>query len=232
MEENINSKILIKIVKEGIDSKVGEIGNGILYKLCRDYPDHKNDDAINAKVWLIGRAYAAAIERRKEKDDINDDFYESKVIPIMRSSHIDDKLTKLSKYKSITDHNILEILQVHKFLLDKFQKISGMKKRSLSSKYLHFHLPNLFFIYDSRANTALKIILETEGLFVDDSFEKLFSKIKNQDIDEEYAKFFCRAYLVKKRLFDMVKEPISTRQFDNILIKIGNNRLRKQKLYN
>jgi hypothetical protein len=37
--------------------------NGILYKMCKDYRSHKDLSAINAKVWIIGRAYATGIER-------------------------------------------------------------------------------------------------------------------------------------------------------------------------
>jgi len=37
-----------------------------------------------------------------------------------------------------------------------FSKISGLNKRSLASKYLHFHVPELFYISDSRAYDAMR----------------------------------------------------------------------------
>jgi len=41
-----------------------DLGNQTLYSLCQDHPMHDRDDVIIAKVWLIGRSYAAAVERR------------------------------------------------------------------------------------------------------------------------------------------------------------------------
>jgi hypothetical protein len=34
--------------------------------------------------------------------------------------------------------------------------LTGLEKRALASKYLHFHLPRLFFIYDSRAAGVMR----------------------------------------------------------------------------
>jgi len=42
-----------------------KFGNDILYKLCQDFPKHDTSSQIVGKIWLIGRSYAAAIERRK-----------------------------------------------------------------------------------------------------------------------------------------------------------------------
>ncbi len=175
---------VIKIAEAGLRSKTGIIGNGILYDLCKKYFYHDNPDAINAKIWLIGRAYASTIERRKKYlNNPSDDFYEKRVIPIIMKSEIDQKLSTIRKYRSVTNDNILDILKVHKYLLDIFEKISGQKKRSLSSKYLHFHLRQLFFIYDSRAKRALKIISSSPA-------KEFYGIINNSGVDKEYANFF------------------------------------------
>ena len=47
------------------------------------------------------------------------------------------------------------MIAVHKYLVDVFKKITGQDKRSLAAKYLHFHHPDLFYIYDSYADTAI-----------------------------------------------------------------------------
>ncbi len=73
----------MNITKRDVDlaktDDIWALGNETLYKLCRDHPEHKNDKAIVAKIWLIGRSYAAAIERRKNKAAnnpiVNDAFY-------------------------------------------------------------------------------------------------------------------------------------------------------------
>lgn len=41
-------------------------GNQILYDMCLKNPSHTNENVIIGKIWLIGRSYAAAIERIKE----------------------------------------------------------------------------------------------------------------------------------------------------------------------
>ena len=52
-----------------------DFGNKVLYELCRDNFYHQDTEKILSKVWLIGIAYSAAIERRKNKESINDNFY-------------------------------------------------------------------------------------------------------------------------------------------------------------
>ncbi len=113
------------------------LGNKVLYNLCTEHPLHNEADIVGAKIWLIGRAYAAAIERRKKyRGEPNDDFYKNRVIPTILGSKIDERLDSLNKYTSVTEENIPKILEVHKYLLDIFREISGLEKRSLSSKYL------------------------------------------------------------------------------------------------
>ncbi len=54
----------------------------ILYEMCKNYPDHKKQEIIIGKLILIGRTYAAAIERRKISDNYQGDkFYDKKVGP-------------------------------------------------------------------------------------------------------------------------------------------------------
>jgi len=216
-------KIYVKIKREDLKPQLGDLGNRILYKLCEDYPDHKEPDVIVSKVWLIGRAYAAAIERRKKRDDINDDFYRKKVVSVFQKSKIDNKLKNIKKYKEINCENIKEILEVHKYLVNEIKKITGLEKRSLVSKYLHFHLPELFFIYDSRAISALKLISKPLNK------NEYRSKIDNRSVDKEYAKFFYRAFNAKNNTERDFNEKISTREFDNALINIANKNLKKNK---
>lgn len=58
-----------QITKKDIASmrrrRVWDLGNRVLYDLCQSHPEHTRDDEIVAKIWLIGRSYAASIERRK-----------------------------------------------------------------------------------------------------------------------------------------------------------------------
>jgi hypothetical protein len=65
-----------EFVEKALDRfKPWQLGNEVLYRLCEEHPRHDSDDSIIAKFWLIGRAYAAAVERRKKSRDNDKEFY-------------------------------------------------------------------------------------------------------------------------------------------------------------
>lgn len=192
------------------------LGNAVLYKLCKDHPLHKTDKEISAKIWLIGRAYAASIERRKNKYNINDDFYSDVVVPKIRKSDIDKwiKNCKSERSKELC-------LSAHKKTTDLFKDISGLKKRSLASKYLHFHLPNLFFIYDSRSGSAINILLKQLNARI------INIKFDNNKSDKVYAKFFTKCLRAQSEIKKQYNILLDNRQLDTLLISIANQKLRK-----
>lgn len=187
--------------------------------MCKKNSSHTSSDVIMAKTIIIGRTYAAAIERRKNKTkkEINDNFYLNVVAPVFRKSKLDNLLNQLNKYKTINTKNVFEILQAHSYLTDILSSITGQNKRSFSSKYLHFHKPELFFIYDSRVLFSLRNFIKKAP--------KEFSSIVNSKrIDKEYANFVCKSLQVKEQFEIIAKKKITLRQYDNILIKIANKR--------
>lgn len=184
------------------------LGNAILYEMVEKYPKHNNEDEIVAKMWIIGRTYAAAIERRPNKAETPGDFYYGYVAPKLKDSKIDEKIDSLKKYSSITKDNLPEILSVHKYLMDLFTKLTKKEKRSLVSKYLHFHLPELFFIYDSR---VASVITKFTGRRQRDL------KIP-KDADETYAEFCYKALLIYEELKGTYSDA-KPRVVDNILLR-------------
>lgn len=138
------------------------IGNQVLYDLCRRYPRHDVDAEIVAKIWLIGRAYAASIERGRGKAAdsglSNDRFYTEAVPKALRTSCIDEKLEALAKLKMTNESNVGPVLDTHAHLVHLFHGLTNKSKRSLASKYLHFHRSDLFFIYDSRAVQGIRAL--------------------------------------------------------------------------
>src|ERR1700675_3892793 len=80
-----------EFINKALSVTAWDFGNQVLYDLCATNPGHARDDIIIAKVWLIGRSYAAAIERRRSTAGaVGDAFYETVVAPKIRSSGIDD----------------------------------------------------------------------------------------------------------------------------------------------
>ena len=193
-----------------------DFGNQILYDLCRDNFKHDQDEIIIAKVLFIGRIYAAAVERRRNKQDvINDNFYVNTIAPTFRNSDIDNHLNDFKKHKTITYDNLQQILQTHYYLTELLMGITDLNKRSFASKYLHFHLPDLFYIYDSRAVTGMRSFVRT----VNKDLSKI---IKDVECDKEYAKFFCKCFELKKQVEKQFDITMTNRQLDNVLVEIAN----------
>jgi hypothetical protein len=68
MNDNTMSKLTKAFVEEALEAqKIWDLGNDTLYRLCAEHPGHTEDHVIIAKTWLIGRAYAAAVERRDRR---------------------------------------------------------------------------------------------------------------------------------------------------------------------
>jgi hypothetical protein len=205
-------RILLK--KEDIESaqgpRVWDLGNRVLYDLCRTHPDHKSDDVIIAKVWLIGRSYAAQIERRKNAREIGDDFYEKKVACAIRNSSIDLWITSLKKADGPGSPKTIE---VHKSLMELFRSIAGLGKRSLASKYLHFHRPDVFFIYDSRVRQSITKVFVPKL--------RRFPDIETGACDPEYKDFVQRCMRLRNHISTSFGLTLTPRELDNLLIKVG-----------
>ena len=207
----------IAITKDDIEyalaSSPWDLGNQVLYSLCQDHPNHDRGDAIIAKFWLIGRSYAAAIERRKNADDTSDDFYETIVVDKIKNSKLDEWLSSLPDVMTDPWTQLGTIVTVHKRLMDIFSDMTGLEKRSLASKYLHFHRPDLFFIYDSRAREAINKV--TPRL-------SQIKHITTQDQDSEYHAFCRRAQFLKEDIRSRFQKTLNPRQLDKILLRITN----------
>ncbi len=205
----------IEITRKGVDYALApspwDLGNQVLYSLCQDHPNHDREDAIIAKIWLIGRSYAAAIERRKNAADTSDNFYETTVVNGIKKSGIDEWLASLPDKMTDPWTELGAIITVHKRLMRRFSKLTGLDKRSLASKYLHFHRPDLFFIYDSRAREAIGKVTPR------------LNEIKNiaaRYRDPEYHSFCRRAQYLKEDIRSRFNKTLSPRQLDKMLLRI------------
>ena len=188
-----------------------DIGNRALYQLCKRYPAHDDQEAILAKIWLIGRSYAAAIERRKKfiKGYDSDSFHQRIVGPQMLAARIDEWLEPLQKVKEPSLENAHLIIAAHKRLMDLFCVMSGLEKRSLASKYLHFHFPQLFYLYDSRAAQQIsKITGRAKGLML-------------TEYDKTYATYFFKCLNLVGDVKQEHHISLNPRQLDNYLLGFG-----------
>ena len=202
-----------KFVNAAQEPSPWDLGNRVLYDLCKAHPYHTSIDEIVAKVWIIGRAYAAAIERRKDVYEQSDDFYLDRVAPIIKNSDIDIWLEKLRGVTLTTEQSLPLITRTHKSVMNLFEQISGLNKRSLASKYLHFHHPLLFFIYDSRACNAIRLLKGITGR----------APRGNGEGDNEYRKFMTKSVTLRDYIKNKFGITMTPRQLDVFLLLIEKN---------
>jgi len=187
--------------------KISDLGNQVLYELCAKHPCHRLPDAIVAKVWLISRSYSAAIERRRDAREIVDSFYEKTVVQAMQGQPIDSWLDSVGAGDESGGPRTIEI---HKKLTDLFRSITKLEKRSLASKYLHFHKPEAFFIYDGRATRSIaKIVPKLSRI----------PRIEAKEFDPEYRDFVCRCVWLRESVEKTLGGVrLTPRELDKILL--------------
>lgn len=184
-----------------------EYGNDILYSMCKNRPLHNDRNAVASKIWLIGRSYAASIERVKEKIS-SSEVYDCFLDEITNNAlNFDNKLQKLTKVScNEINKNLSLIFETHLMLTEAFKKATKLEKRSLASKYLHFHCPNIFFIYDSRARLKINYLVKSKGNKTDCIG------------DFEYVDFYLRMLELQKYLNEKTKKIYTPRELDNFLL--------------
>lgn len=203
------------LIKTSMLPSPWRVGNEVLYELCRTRPEHTDEAEVIAKIWLIGRCYAAAIERRKSNLGENDSFYLNTVAPAIIGSAIDEWLAQARQINRPSPLSWATLIHIHHKTTQLFKSISGLDKRSLASKYLHFHVPQLFYIYDSRAVEAISRIRGLVGR----------SDRSVLDADDEYQKFAAKCLALQQLIEDQYGIGMSPRDLDNLLLRIFEHKI-------
>jgi hypothetical protein len=190
-----------------------KFANNILYGLCNKHPDHRTPDIVMAKIWLIGRSYAAAIERGRKDAAKGDRFYIKQVGPKISKSGIDDWIAAVRSHRKGSQARFEEALITHAKATELFKEISSQEKRSLASKYLHFHVPDAFFIFDSRACAAIRQLSELLGRV----------SVEAIGVDKEYATFAMKCRKLQALIKATFGANFSTREIDRVLLEIADS---------
>ena len=201
-------------IKQAEKRKGFDVGNKILYNMCREYPKHTDEEQIIGKIWLIGRAYAAAIERCPVEI-----IYPRDVGPKIKEhgEKLDDQLASIIEHLQTKGDYLLHMLRTHKYFTNVLFDITKMYKRSLASKYLHFHAPNHFYIYDS-------VVVQKISAFdlpCKDLKAALAKKLGKSNYDEAYLDYVAKAHTLNEQLAKQNNgEWLSPRTLDTLLSEV------------
>lgn len=204
-------------VKKARKDYFWSFSNEVLYDLCEKHAKHKDEKVVAAKLNIIGRTYAAALERGKREDkDTKDVFKEA--AQMLTDTDIDKRITQLRRNGCIENEKDQETaLCLHKQLVNIFSKAIGNSKntkRSLASKYLHFHVPALFFLYDSNAKQGFSAICGNYRT----------TRQPSGHFDNEYENFFHKLLDLREYIERSFDKTLGPRELDRLLHEKARNK--------
>jgi hypothetical protein len=186
------------------------LSNDVLYKLCQDYPENSDLRKVVTKVMIIGKTHSAAIERRRTwaRSKIKVEDYYKKVAAEITTLDLDAELCGMQSTEPSELKDLRPTLDMHQKIVGAVEKFSKNRHRSFASKYLHFHAPNWFFIFDSIATGVLNKQVPRR------QYDVALSSIG----DDNYRNFVQRAW----GLCEQLGHPrLTPRELDRLLYKRG-----------
>ena len=131
-----------------------DYANNVLYDMCKSGLSDCNKEVIAGRLLIIGRTYAATLERNKSPKEYNNDTYQL----YSCVADLDVWKTITTELKGIKNTNKDEIIKAHYKVVEEIKKKGTNNKVSLVSKFMHFHWPSHFFIYDEQARRAITFL--------------------------------------------------------------------------
>jgi hypothetical protein len=186
--------------------------NQILYDMCEKARTNTKEEEIIAKLRLIGRSQASALERGAKCERLGDDLYVLSAAPAVRAAgeELDTRIGGLRQHPRITADLSERILETHAFLTGLLHSVTQIHNRSLASKYLHYHAPEIFPIYDSRAYASLQSLNTAFGI------KKL--ELPAEEYDSAYADFISKLIPLMDYIGNEFDVWLNPRELDKLLL--------------
>jgi hypothetical protein len=204
-------KIKKEWVEHALATSIWGTGNDWLYDLCERYPSHNKIDHVLAKIWLIGRAYAASAERGVSGKGKGDEYL-IQLSKRLIDNKIDKFLSGLPKGTANYSSYYQSVVKAHRDVELVFADKNKLKRVSLTSKYLHFHRPNLFPIYDSRVAQAITKVTP--------DYRHTKYPLPKEYEKSVYGKHCARYVWLLQKVTALNGEAITLRQLDNLLLEV------------
>lgn len=108
-------RLTIERVRAACDPTPWDFANDILYEMFRKNPLHTDCRVVIGKVLILGRTYAAAIERRTatEADSANESYYVERVVPEIMDSGIDRWIAQAARVEPVSPFGLETMVGLH-----------------------------------------------------------------------------------------------------------------------
>jgi hypothetical protein len=168
-----------------------------LYDLCFMHRHHRRDEVVADKLRLLTRLYADSPSWPAKG------FSAEATAHNLTRSHVDHWFGAITTAEEL---DVSLLLELHRHLMKVFRDLSDEEARSLASKYLHFHFPELFYVYDTRIATALSLLMHGDCGF-----------LALADFDPAYGRFHACCRKLTERITPLVGRRLSPRELDRVL---------------
>jgi len=184
-----------EFLTDALSRSIQDTRSRALYDLCFFHRHHLKDELVVDKLRLIGRLYAEYGAGLGFSPELG--------AHCLSKSPVDRWFSTLSTAEQLDGWLLLEL---HKRVMDVFADMSDTEARSLASKYLHFHFPELFCIYDSQVDGAVRALVDGDRGF-----------LAMGDHDPVYGCFHAGCRKLADRLAPLIGRRLSPRELDRVL---------------
>lgn len=167
-----------------------------LYELCFLHRHHFQDEIVADKLRMIVRLCA---EHGFSVSGFSPEFAAHR----LGRSGVDRWFAGLATAEQI---DMALVFEMHQRVMDVFADLPVEQSRSLASKYLHFHFPELFFIYDQRVAAAAVDMGDGECGY-----------LARAEHDPEYGRFFACCRKLSDKLSALTGRRLNPRELDRVL---------------
>lgn len=186
-----------EFITDALSQSILDPGVRALYDLCFMCRHHLRDEIVIDKLRLITRLHGDSPAAP------GTGFSAEAAAHNLAHSPVDHWFGALSTAEAL-DAGLL--LELHKRLMGVFDDLPEESARSLASKYLHFHFPELFHVYDRRIAHALSRVMGNDCGF-----------LALAEFDPAYGCFHACCRKLGDHIAPLVGRRLSPRELDTVL---------------
>jgi hypothetical protein len=189
-------KMTREFIEDALTGAVVDPRTRALYELCFLHRHHFQDDIVADKLRMIVRV---CVEQGLKVDDFSPEL----VAHRLGQSGIDRWFASLATAEQLDASLAFE---VHKRVMEVLSDLPIEQARSLASKYLHYHYPELFYIHDVGLENAAHELGEGECGY-----------LARTEHDQVYGAFFACCRKLADKFAPLCGHRPSPRDLDLVL---------------